>query len=157
MWVTGVSASGALVCSADQGGSAMGYTLTLMNTAENAPTNGSTYYVGGDIIDYNNTSFDSAKIEVPKSGIIKRIYIRQNAPVGNAASAESVTHKVCINSSSNCYGAAAFNYNGPSTSGGDAALSQAVSAGDTIAVRVDTPNWVTRPTNVRWYATVYIE
>jgi hypothetical protein len=153
--VSGISSSGSVVCTADQGG--IGYTLTLMNTLANAPANGATYYVGGDIIDYNNTSFDAAKIEIPRTGTIKRIYIRQNVPSGNAGTAENVTHKLCVNSASNCFGTATFNYGGTTTSGSDVTLNVPVTAGDTLALRVDTPNWATRPTNVRWYATVYIE
>jgi hypothetical protein len=49
-------------------------------------------------------SDDAAKIEVPKAGTIKRIYVRQNVPAGNAGSAENVTHKVCVNSGTNCFG-----------------------------------------------------
>lgn len=150
--VSGISSTGALVCSPVQG-----YVLTLMNTLANTPANSSTYYFGGDIIDFNNTSFDAAKIDVPKSGTIKRMYIRENVPSGSTGSAENVTHKVCINTATNCFGAATFSYNGASTSGTDITLNQAVNAGDTIAIRVDTPNWTTKPTNVRWYATVYIE
>jgi hypothetical protein len=129
----------------------------MMNTLANTPRNSSSYYVGGDIIDFNNTSFDAAKIEIPKGGTIKRIYIRQNLPSGNAGTTENVAHKVCVNSSTNCFGAASFNYGGTSTAGADGTLNVPVNAGDTVAIRVDTPNWATRPTNVRWYATVYIE
>lgn len=135
----------------------MGYTLTLLNFGANTPVNGSSYFVGGDVIDINNTSFDAAKVQVPKSGTIKRVFIRQNLPAGNSGSAENVTHKVCINSGTNCFGAAAFGYNSSSSSGADGTLGQTVTAGDYIAVRVDTPTWATQPTNVRWYAVVYIE
>ncbi len=150
--VTGISSTGTLVC-----GSSTGYTLTLANDAANAPLNASTYYFGGNIVEYNNTNFDAAKIDVPKSGTVRRIFIRQNISSGSPASPESVIHKVCINSASNCFGAAEFAYDGTSTSGIDVAINQPVTAGDTIAVRVDTPSWATRPTNVRWYATLYIE
>jgi hypothetical protein len=149
---SGINATGGLTC-----GPVAGYTLTLMNTGANAPANSSTYYFGGDILDYNNTSFDAAKIEAPKAGTIKRVQIRQNVPSGNTGSAENVTHKVCINTATNCFGGAAFPYNGTSTAGTDITLNQAVAAGDTVAIRVDTPAWATRPSNVRWYAVVYIE
>lgn len=139
------------------GGPSTGYTLTMMNTAANSPANSTTYYFGGDLVDYNNTSFDAAKIEIPKSGTIKRIHIRQNVPGGNTGSSESVTHKVCINSSANCFGSASFTYGSTSTFATDSSLNQPVSAGDTVSIRVDTPSWATRPNNVRWYATVYIE
>jgi hypothetical protein len=130
-----------------------------MNIRANVPSNSTSYYFGGDIIDYNNTDFNVAKVEVPRSGTIKQIFIRENAPSGNVGSAENVTHKVCVNSATNCFGSASLAYNSASMSGTDVSLNQAVSAGDTIAIRVDTPSWATRPTNVRWYATatVYIE
>jgi hypothetical protein len=150
--VTGLSATGALVCTTTPG-----YTLTLMNVSANSPNNSTTYYFGGDVIDTNNTSFDAARIQVPRSGTIKRIFIQQNVPSGNAASTENVTHSVCINSGTNCFGAAAFAYGSGTTSGSDATLNQAVAAGDMIAIRVQTPAWATKPTNVRWYAVVYIE
>jgi hypothetical protein len=153
--VSGISSTGALVCASDPQGT--GYTLTLLNATGNSPANGTTYYFGGDIADYNNTNFDAAKIEIPKAGTLKRVFIRQAVPSGSVGSAETVTHEVCVNSATNCFGAAIFSYNGTSTSGTDVTLNQPVVAGDTIAIRVDTPNWVTRPTNVRWYATVYIE
>ena len=153
--VSGISGNGSVVCTADQGSGA--YTLTLLNTGGNSPANSSTYYFGGDPVDYNNTVFDSAKVEIPKAGTIKRIYIRQNVPSGSTGSAETVTHKVCINTGTNCFGSATISYNGVSTAVTDATLNQPVSVGDTISIRVDTPAWVTKPTNVRWYAVVYIE
>jgi hypothetical protein len=113
--------------------------------------------LGGDVADSNNTTFDVIKVEVPKLGTIKRIFVRQNIVAGIVASAEGVTHKVCINSGTNCFGGATFSYNGLSTSGSDITLNQPVAAGDMLAIRVDTPNWATHPTNLRWYATVYIE
>ena len=150
--VSGISTTGTLAC-----GAATGYTLTLMNVSANAPNNGTAYYFGGDVIDTNNASFDAAKVQVPKAGSIKRIYVQQNVPNGNAGSSENVTHSVCINSATNCFGAAAVAYNAGTTSASDATLNQAVSAGDTIAIKVQTPTWTTKPTNVRWYAVVYIE
>lgn len=152
--VSGISATGGIVCSADAGN---GYTLTMMNVSANSPANSTAYYFGGDMIDVNNTSFDAAKIQVPKAGSIKRIFIQQNLPAGSSGSGESVTHSVCINSNTNCFGAAAFAYNAGSTSGSDATLNQPVAAGDTISIKVQTPAWATKPTNVRWYAMVYIE
>jgi hypothetical protein len=104
--------------------------LTATNTAQNAPSNSSTYYLGGDVADSNNTTFDVAKIEVPKNGTIKRIFVRQIIVAGIVASAEGVTHKVCINSGTNCFGGATFSYNGLSTSGSDITLNQPVAAGD---------------------------
>ncbi len=150
--VTGIDSTGAVTCAA-----AAGYTLTLMNIGTNSPANSTAYYVGADMIDTNNTSFDTAKIQVPKAGSIKRIYVQTNLPSGNLASAESVTHSVCINSNTNCFGSASFAYNAVSTSGSDSTLNQAVNAGDTISIKVQTPAWVTKPTNVRWYAVIYIE
>mgnify|MGYP005810466599 CR=1 FL=1 len=150
--LSGISSTGSLVCTPS-----LGYMLTLMNTAANSPANGTAYYFGGNLIDTNNTSFDAAKIEVPKPGTIKRIYIRENVPSGNTGSGEMVTHKVCINSSTNCFGSAALAYNTTSGAVSDTTVNQAVNAGDTIAIRVDTPNWTTRPSNARWYAQVYIE
>jgi hypothetical protein len=152
--MSGLSTTGAIVCTADVGN---GYTLTLMNIGANSPANSTAYYFGGDTIDTNNTTFASATVQVPKSGTIKRIFIQQNTPSGNTGSTENVTHSVCINSNTNCFGSAAFAYNTTSSSGSDATLNQAVSAGDTIAIKVATPAWTTNPTNVRWYAVVYIE
>jgi len=150
--VNGIGSTGAVTCSTP-----LGYTLTLTNISANSPANSTAYFIGGDMIDTNNTSFDLAKIQVPKAGTIKRIYIQQNLPSGNAGSGENVTHSVCVNANTNCFGAAAFAYNATSSSGSDATLNQAVSAGDLIAIKVQTPAWVTKPTNVRWYAVVYIE
>jgi len=152
--VTGINSAGSLTCGTDLG---IGYTLTLSNIGANAPANSTSYYFGGDLIDVNTTSFDTAKIEVPRSGTIKRIYIKQNLPSGNLGSGEPVVHKVCVNTSTNCFGSSSFAYNAVTTSGSDITLNQAVSAGDTVAIRVLTPAWVTRPSNVRWYAVVYIE
>ncbi|MGZ4816068.1 MAG: glycosyl hydrolase family 28-related protein [Terriglobales bacterium] len=149
---SGLNATGSVVCSTP-----VGYTLTMVNVSANSPNNSTAYYFGGDVIDTNNTSFDAAKIQVPRAGTIKRIFVQQNVPAGNAGSTETVTHSVCINSSTNCFGAVGFAYNSGTTSGADATLSQAVTAGDMLAIKVQTPAWVTKPTNVRWYAVVYIE
>jgi len=152
--VAGIAANGTVVCSPDLGS---GYALTLMNVSANSPGNGNSYYFGGDLIDSNNLNFSSAAIHVPKAGSIKSIFVQQNTLSGNTGSAESVIHSVCINSNTNCFGAATFAYNATSSSGSDATLNQPVNAGDAIAIRVQAPSWATKPTNVRWYAVVYIE
>jgi len=128
-----------------------------MNVSGNTPATGTSYYFGGDVIDTNNTNFSAATVRVPKAGSIKSIFVQQNTPSGNTGSVENVIHSVCINSSTNCFGSASFAYNSTSTSGSDATLNQGVNAGDMIAIRVQTPTWATKPTNVRWYAIVYIE
>jgi GH24 family phage-related lysozyme (muramidase) len=94
---------------------------------------------------------------VPKAGSIKRIYVQTNLPSANAGSGENVTHAVCVNSNTYCFGSAAFAYNATSASGSDSSLNQPVNAGDTIAIKIQTPAWATKPTNVRWYAVIYIE
>ncbi|HWR13912.1 MAG TPA: LamG-like jellyroll fold domain-containing protein [Terriglobales bacterium] len=153
--VSGISSGGTLICSPDQG-AGTGYTLTLSSTGSNELESGGTYYFGGDLVGGNNTSFDLAKIEIPKGGILNPFYVRQNLSVA-ASSAAMVAHRVCINSEANCVGGTSFSYNSTATAGTDISLNQAVAAGDTIAVRVDTPNWDTRPANVHWYAVAYIE
>jgi len=152
--VTGIDATGTITCSPDLG---MGYTLTMMNVSANSPANSTAYYFGGDTIDTNNVNFTAATVQVPKAGSIKRIFVQENTPTGNTGSSESVVHSVCINSSTNCFGAATFAYNATSASGSDATLNQPVNAGDTIAIKIQTPSWATKPNNVRWYAVVYIE
>jgi hypothetical protein len=137
--------------------SSVGYTMTMSNMGTNVPANGATYFFGGNLLDTNNTSFDAAKLEVPRAGTIKRIQVRQNLPSGSAASAENVVHKVCVNNGTDCVGNLAFAYSATSTSGSEITLNKPVKAGDNIAIRVDTPAWGTRPSNVRWYAVVYIE
>jgi hypothetical protein len=103
-------------------------------------------------------NYNLAKIEVPKTGTIKRVWFKLSYSV--AGSGETVNAYVRVNDT-NDYPAAGI----PLTTNGaspvhfvDSTISQAVTAGDYICIKIDSPaDYVTPPTSVRLLAMIYIE
>lgn len=133
-------------------GGGLGYTITLAAIGFN-PADSTTYYVGADIGNAPLTSYAYEKVEIPKAGTIKRVFMKMI--YGGSASGETVSHYIRINDTTDVaqidavYNAD-FDYNNTS-------VSTAVTAGQYIAFKITTPAWVTNPTNVRYYCIVYIE
>ena len=131
------------------------YTLTLGSAGSQNPADSTTYYFGGDLNANLNTTWDLTSVDIPKSGTLKRVFIKVRI-AGTPGSNEAVSHYVRLNDTTDLTVDTTATYNTAVTNL-IANLSQAVAAGDRLAIKVATPAWVTNPTTVRTYAVLYIE
>lgn len=136
----------------------VGYVMNLLTGGGGSPADATTYYFGGDLMSgfagSIHTAFATDRIEVPKGGTIKRVFLKVRSAV--AGTSETVSHYIRINDTTDV-GQIDLTYDATTREGTNSSVSQAVTAGDYIALKVVCPTWVTNPTTVRWYCTVYIE
>lgn len=136
-------------------GASAGYTLTLGTSANISPADSVTQYIGGDWGQSGGVAYDVVKVEIPKTGTVKRVFLKVRVS-GTLGSNETVSHYIRLNDTTDfaqidtTYDAATRNLNATG-------LSQAVTAGDYVALKIVGPAWGTNPTNVRWYCVIHIE
>jgi hypothetical protein len=88
---TNASVAGSVLKSFDTSGNALWaapsntYTLTLMSSAANTPADSTTYFVGGDFGGNDITSYNQARVIIPKAGTIKRCWVKINMTVASSA------------------------------------------------------------------------
>jgi hypothetical protein len=131
------------------------YTLTLGSAGAQNPADSTTYYFGGDLNANLNTTWDLTSVDVPKAGTLKRVFIKVRV-AGTLGTTEAVSHYVRLNDTTDLTVDTTATYNTAVTNL-VANFSQAVAAGDRLAIKIATPGWVTNPTTVRVYAILYIE
>jgi len=131
------------------------YVLPLGTAVNNSPADSTTYYIGGDLNNNLNTTWNISSVEVPKSGTLKRVFIKARVG-GTLASAQAVSHYIRLNDTTDLTVDTTATYDTTATNL-IAALNQAVVAGDFLNLKVVTPAWTTNPTLVRWFALLYIE
>lgn len=131
------------------------YALPLFSAGSQNPADSTTYYFGADPNANLNTTWNLSSAEVPKSGTLKRVFIKVRV-AGTLGSTEAVSHYVRINDTTDVTVNTTATYDTTATNI-VGILSQAVSAGDYVNLKVVTPAWVTNPTTVRFYAILYIE
>jgi hypothetical protein len=132
----------------------VGYNVPLVGGGANSPADSTTYYWGGDNESMLHTVYANVSLRVPKTGVIKVCYLNVIKNVNG--SAENIAHSLRINdavdvSLGNMTWAQTVDKLYVDT------LSQAVAAGDLIAVKFVAPAWVTNPTGVRAFGFIYIE
>jgi hypothetical protein len=132
----------------------MGYTLPLLSTANTAPLPSSTYFVGSDLVTGIQTTYALANIIIPKVGTIKRFDLIMRLSTPYAAGV--VNYVLRLNDSIE-FAPMTGDFTLNSNMGTAAGLSQAVNAGDVLALKVVTPAWGANGTGVRWFGIVYIE
>jgi hypothetical protein len=136
--------------------SVKGYVLYIANQISFSPADSTTYYWGGDISTGLTVTYNEAKVYVPKTGTVKNWFFKFRI-AGTIGSGETVSHYLRLNDATD-FGQLDATYAGSSTNNlAVTGLSQAVTAGDYIAVKMVTPAWVTNPTQVRMFGYVYIE
>ncbi len=151
------------VCIADSAGSnggtwkqfvgGGGYSITLPMDTFAAPAARKTYYMGADTVEMR-TTYANASVRIPKGGLLRNVYIKVNV-TGKLASNEAVAHYLRVNDTTDVtIGNLTYNANVRDISTN---TSIPVQAGDSLAVKIVTPAWITNPTNVRWWASLYIE
>lgn len=136
------------------GGGGLGYALIWFSGAGDSPADNATYYFGGWALGIG-TGYDAMKVQIPKTGTLKAVYYRARN-TGTLGSGESVNHYIRLNDTTDLANAS-FAYNAANTFGSATGLSDAVTAGDYIAVKIVCPAWATNPTSMRWSVTLYIE
>lgn len=141
------------------GGAGVGYVILV--TADNASFNpaDATPYCEG--INANNrqttctgVTYDRVKFQMPAACTATRVYYK-SITQGTLSSAEDATFAIRLNDSSD-FGATTTQID-MSAAIQDAAVtvSQAIAAGDYVALKVTTPTWATNPTSVLWSAYIY--
>lgn len=117
----------------------------------------STYYLGGDIAGATGTlTYTNQAVKMLKAGTITSVFLKVRC--ATAASSESVSFYLDINNGaisvplSTTVSMAAL-VNDITVTG----LSQSVSVGDYLAIRIQTPTWVTDPTTDRCTAFVRLD
>jgi len=135
---------------------AKGYVLPLLNVVNFNPADASTYFIGSGFNTLaQSVSFVNAAIEVPKSGIIRRLFVKAKI-AGALGSGQLVQHFVSINDLVDA-GQIDFGYGSFNAQGSNAAVNQSVLAGDMVALKIVTPAWAPNPTQVSYYASLFIE
>ena len=132
-----------------------GYTMNLFTVAGVSPANATTYYVGAEINDGGNTSYPVARIEIPKFGRLRRVSLKVRVG-GTLGSNQSVQHFIRINDASDVAEIDAA-YNTTTQDLHNTTVSQTVTPGDFVALKIVAPNWTITPGNVRWSCLLYIE
>lgn len=128
---------------AESGGGGSEYVLFGQQTViAMSPADSTTYYPG---ITQFRTTYADATIRVPFTGTIVEYWVRV-AVTGTLGSTEDVNYYLRLNNTTD-FGNFVDDWDNyvQETSG---AISQAVTAGDSIALKVVTPAWATNPTNV---------
>jgi hypothetical protein len=130
-----------------------GYTLNMICTSTFSPANSTNYFIGAlQTVPFATDT--NLQLICPKSGTIKAVAFSSRQTLG---SGESSTLALGINGSySNISTSILFNGN-PVNNALITGLSRSVTAGDNIRLRWTTPAWVTKPTFITIYATIYIE
>lgn len=132
----------------------VGYTLPLLTTVAWNPADSETLFVGA-CPGITGDTYAKARIQVPKTGVIKRLWLNVTVS-GTLGSNESVVHSLRINDTTDVTGVAGT-YEAIQQNLVNAAVNTAVNTGDYIALKVVAPVWVTNPTSVRFFGHVYIE
>jgi len=91
---------------------------------------------------------------VPKTGTIKSIRVTWRA--STAGSGESISAYVRVNNTADTLIAAVANTSAVKLFA-NAAMSVAVTAGDTLVIKIVTPTWATNPATLALGAVIYVE
>jgi hypothetical protein len=135
---------------------AKGYVLPLFNAVNINPADGATYFVGSGFNTLaQSVSFVNSSVEIPKSGVIRRLFVKAKI-AGTLGSGQLVQHFVSINNLVDA-GQVDFAYSSFNAQFVNAAVNQSVLAGDMVALKIVTPAWAPNPTQVSYYASLFIE
>lgn len=132
---------------------ASGFAITLSQYSPNDPVDGTTYYFGSGGVQ-NTTTYSQASILIPRTGTITRWFLK--VIVASTGSAETVQHFLRINDSTDT-GQINLTYDAASPMSLNTTINQAVTQGDSLAVKIVSPTWATEPAGVFYYGYVYIE
>lgn len=132
----------------------MGYSIPILTLASGNPAANTTYYFGADSLSSVQTTYALASVIVLRTGTIKAAFIK--ARVTTPGTAELATHSLRINDATDVL-VATGGYSTNSMDISNLALNQAVTAGDTLVLKIATPAWVSAPTTVRWEGYIVVQ
>jgi len=135
-------------------GGGLGYTIPIIAVASGNPSASTTYYVGMDSLVTLQTTYANTSIKIPKSGTIKAAFFKWS--ITTTGSGESVPFSIRINDTTDV-SIQSVAMNAARVDVFSSSMSQAVSAGDTCALKMATPAWVSAPATIRGEGYVYIE
>lgn len=131
-----------------------GYCLPIITIASATPSNSTTYYFGADALSSLQTTYASASIKVPKTGVVKAAFFKWS--ITTPGTGELVPHSIRVNDTTDvAIQSVAMNANRVDVF--SSSMNQAVAAGDTLVMKIATPAWVTAPNTARGEGYVYIE
>lgn len=135
----------------------LGYAIPFSTGTQSNPVDATTYYVGlsyGIPLTSLTTVSGTGRIHVPKSGIVKSVYIHF---VQGLASSETSTISLRLNDTTDyTISNSVLNTTNPSFVT-NTNMNISVVAGDYLHVKWVTPTWVTNPINLRISGLIYIE
>lgn len=134
---------------------ARGYTFILCGHPLGFSPADSTTYYAGLISPELSTTYAHVSLKIPKTGTVKRIELKVRVR-GTLGSNETVSHYLRLNDTTD-FGQIDTTYDAVNRELTLSGLSQAVTAGDTLALKIVAPAWATNPVNVQVQATVWIE
>lgn len=132
-----------------------GYILSLFSVGAGSPADSTTYFIGGDGNNSGETVYANARIEIPKAGTVKYAVLKLRV-AGTLGTNEATNHFLRLNDTTD-FAQITSTYDAATRDLHATGLSQAVNAGDFLALKIVCPAWVTNPTTVRWRCDAYIE
>lgn len=117
-----------------------------------SPPDSTVSFFGSDFGTFDSTTYSNVTLCVPFTGTIRGWSLNYHCTAG---SSELFTNKIVINSTTTV-GNIEIALNIANTNAVQGSLSQAVNAGDVIAIRHESPAWVTNPAGVHCQAVVFI-
>ena len=137
---------------------AISYTIPLGFLALGSPLDSTTYYagLGGSNTGTASDTWAENHHEIAVAGTIVAVsFTFKN--IGTLASTENVTTAIRLNDTTDIASVADARFDVAFETLTVTGLSQAVVAGDKIALKIETPVWNPNPTNVTASAVVYLE
>ncbi len=139
-----------------------GYLMTFPLVATSNPADATTYYVGATLAAgaatwtgaNGGTVFTNYSVRIPKSGRAKSLWVKGRV-LTTVGSNEATVHSMRLNDTTD-FGSVSFGYDVIAPSG-LSTFDQAVTAGDTIAMKVVCPTWVTNPIGIVMFGELWIE
>jgi len=133
----------------------LGYTLEGGVAGSLNPVDGFVGYYGIDWTAGLNTEYTNAVITIPQSGTVKKFQVFI-AVAGTLGSSENVQFFLRLNNTTD-FGVINTTFDWKARLTNNVSINQAVTAGDTISIKLVCPTWVTNPTTCRLGYVIYIE
>lgn len=152
----GLDLTGGVLSATGGGGSGIA-TVHIGDSVTINPIDAGTYYLGlaGSGMASGGTAFDLTKVYVPKTGTINRAVIRWRVN-GTLGSAE--TCDLIIDTDGTApHAGITIDFDASNNRQEETTLGYAVTQGQYLSVHFVAPTWVTNPTQVTMYVTLYIE
>ncbi len=130
-----------------------GYALSMISGTSN-PVDATTNYFTDSSV--TSSSATLLRLPIPKSGTIKAIYAEVSV-AGTLGSSETGTLAIRINNTTDVNITTGYKADATNQAYNATSLTQTVSAGDYINVKIVNPTWATNPTTVKYSVSVYIE